>query len=41
MGGPMDPWDAVWSRRNVREFTAEPIGAADLDKVLEAHPFVA
>lgn len=32
----MDTWDAVRSRRNVREFTAETIDAADLDKVLES-----
>lgn len=32
----METWDAIRSRRNVREFTAVPIPAADLDKVLEA-----
>jgi nitroreductase len=32
----MDTWDAVTARRNVREFTDEPIPAADLDRILEA-----
>lgn len=32
----METWDAIRSRRNVREFTVEPIPAWDLDKVLEA-----
>jgi nitroreductase len=32
----MDTWDAITARRNVREFTADPIPDADLDRVLEA-----
>jgi nitroreductase len=32
----MDMWDAIRSRRNVREFTADPIPADDLNRVLEA-----
>ena len=32
----METWDAITSRRNVREFTGEEIPAADLDRVLEA-----
>jgi nitroreductase len=32
----MDMWEAVRSRRNVREFTEDPIAAGDLDEVLEA-----
>ena len=32
----MDAWDAITSRRNVREFTDEPISAEDLDRILEA-----
>jgi nitroreductase len=32
----METWDAITSRRNVREFTDRPIGDADLDRILEA-----
>jgi nitroreductase len=32
----MQTWDAITSRRNVRTFSAEPIAAADLDRILEA-----
>jgi nitroreductase len=32
----MTAWDAIRSRRNVREFDGRPIAAADLDQVLEA-----
>ncbi|MGZ4175882.1 MAG: nitroreductase family protein [Solirubrobacteraceae bacterium] len=32
----METWDAITSRRNVREFTDRPIGAEDLDRILEA-----
>ena len=32
----METWDAITARRNVREFTGEPIPEADLDRVLEA-----
>ena len=32
----METWDAITARRNVREFTGEPIADADLDRVLEA-----
>jgi nitroreductase len=32
----MQTWDAITSRRNVREFADRPISAEDLDRVLEA-----
>ncbi|MGH2891730.1 MAG: nitroreductase family protein [Solirubrobacteraceae bacterium] len=32
----METWDAITSRRNVREFADRPIGDEDLDRVLEA-----
>jgi nitroreductase len=32
----MDTWDAITSRRNVREFAERAIGDADLDRILEA-----
>jgi nitroreductase len=32
----MDAWDAVVSRRNVREFKRDPIPPDDLDRILEA-----
>lgn len=32
----METWDAVTARRNVREFTDQPIAEADLDRILEA-----
>ena len=32
----MDVWDAIRSRRNVRQFSTEPIPPADLDQILEA-----
>lgn len=32
----MEIWDAIRSRRNVREFMSDPIEAADLDRILEA-----
>ena len=32
----METWDAIRSRRNVRTYTAEPIGPGDLDRILEA-----
>jgi nitroreductase len=32
----METWDAIRSRRNVREFADEPIGDEDLDRILEA-----
>jgi nitroreductase len=32
----METWDAIASRRNVREFEDRPIPADDLDRVLEA-----
>ena len=32
----MDAWEAITSRRNVREFTSEPVDDADLDRILEA-----
>jgi nitroreductase len=31
-----ETWDAITSRRNVREYTAEAISEADLDRILEA-----
>jgi nitroreductase len=35
-GTGMSAWDAICSRRNVREFADRPIAAADLDQILEA-----
>jgi nitroreductase len=32
----MDTWDAIRSRRNVREYEHRPIPDADLDRILEA-----
>jgi nitroreductase len=32
----METWDAITSRRNVREFTERPLADADLDRILEA-----
>lgn len=32
----MDTWDAIRSRRNVREFADRPVAAEDLDRALEA-----
>jgi nitroreductase len=32
----MQTWEALTSRRNVRNFTSDPIPAADLDQILEA-----
>lgn len=32
----METWDAITSRRNVRQFEDRPIGAEDLDRILEA-----
>lgn len=32
----METWDAITSRRNVRDYTDEPIPDADLDRILEA-----
>jgi len=35
-GGQMTAWDAIKSRRDVREFDGRPIAEADLDQILEA-----
>ncbi len=32
----METWDAIRSRRNVREFADRPVAEADLDRILEA-----
>jgi nitroreductase len=32
----VETWDAITSRRNVREFTGQPIPAEHLDRILEA-----
>ena len=32
----METWDAITSRRNVREFADRPISGEDLDRILEA-----
>ncbi|HEX9644728.1 MAG TPA: nitroreductase family protein [Acidimicrobiia bacterium] len=32
----METWDAITSRRNVRRFTAEPVPAESLERILEA-----
>ena len=35
-GVSMETWDAVTSRRNVRNYSEQPIPAEDLDRILEA-----
>lgn len=32
----METWDAMRARRNVRQFSSEPVAASDLDRILEA-----
>jgi nitroreductase len=32
----VETWDAIRARRNVREYTDQPIAPADLDRILEA-----
>jgi nitroreductase len=32
----MDTWDAIRARRNVRAYRADPVPAADLDRIVEA-----
>jgi nitroreductase len=32
----METWDAITARRNVREFSTEPLAADDLERILEA-----
>ena len=32
----METWDAITSRRNVRQFSQQPISPEDLDRILEA-----
>ena len=32
----MNTWDALRSRRNIRQYTQDPIAPADLDRILEA-----
>jgi nitroreductase len=32
----MDTWDALWARRNVRDFTDQAIVRADLERIAEA-----
>jgi nitroreductase len=32
----METWDAITSRRNVRDFDARPVASEDLDRILEA-----
>ena len=32
----METWDAIRARRNVREYTSEPVSDADLDRIAEA-----
>lgn len=34
--GDMNAWDAIRSRRNVRQYAPAPVSAADLDQILEA-----
>jgi nitroreductase len=34
--GCMEAWDAIAARRNVREYTTEPISEADLNRIAEA-----
>lgn len=35
-GCPVETWDAITARRNVRAYTDQPIADADLDRILEA-----
>jgi nitroreductase len=35
-GRPMETWDAIRARRNVREYTDQPIPRGDLERILEA-----
>src|ERR1700748_2768527 len=32
----MEAWDAICARRNVRQYTPEPVSEADLDRIAEA-----
>ena len=32
----METWDAIRARRNVRSYTSQPVGQAELDQILEA-----
>ena len=32
----METWDAIRARRNVRSYTSQPVGQAELDRILEA-----
>jgi nitroreductase len=34
--GCMETWDAICARRNVREYTPEPVSEADLNRIAEA-----
>src|ERR1700689_1356798 len=33
---PMEPWDAIRARRNVRSYRTDPVPAEDLDRIAEA-----
>jgi nitroreductase len=35
-GNGMETWDAIESRRDVREFADRPVAHEDLDRILEA-----
>ena len=35
-GWPMETWDAIRARRNVRSYTTEPVAASDLARITEA-----
>jgi nitroreductase len=35
-GGGLSAWDAIASRRDVREFAGRPVGEAELEQILEA-----
>jgi nitroreductase len=35
-GHQMETWDAIRARRNVRQYTADPISEADLNRIAEA-----
>ena len=32
----MEAWDAIRARRNVRQYTPEPVSEDDLDRIAEA-----
>ena len=37
-GGTNEAWDAICARRNVRQYTPQPVSADDLNHIAEAGP---